>query len=53
MPFGNGATSFKKGGFPDSGVLIGNGHDELSIAKLGAGRRRDTYTLNETTIVKK
>ena len=54
MVFGNGETSFKKAGFPDVGTLTIYGlvDEPFDVKKLGAGRSRDTYIVNEQVIVK-
>ena len=54
MVFGNGETSFKKAGFPDVGTLTIYGlvDEPFDVKKLGAGRSRDTYIVNEEVIVK-
>ena len=54
MVFGHGRTSFKKAGFPDTGVLtrLGNDSEPLQVKRLGAGKSRDVYIVDEDTIVK-
>ena len=54
MVFGNGETSFKKAGFPDVGTLTiyGLADEPFDVKKLGAGRSRDAYIVNEEVIVK-
>ena len=47
MTFGNGKTSFKKAGFPDSGLLtLFDFPDQpVQVQKLGAGHSRDVYAI--------